>query len=54
MIGTAAALDRPALGRPASIGPDGSVRWELTVTAWRRRQPGTSRQRSSDGDVENP
>ena len=42
MIGTAAALDQPAPGRPASIGPDGSVRWELMVTAWQRRRPGTS------------
>jgi hypothetical protein len=41
MVGTIAALEDPALedpgpGRPARLGADGTVRWQLTVAAWRR------------------
>ncbi len=35
MIGTAADLQAPAPGRPAQLGPDGVLRWQLTLTAWR-------------------
>lgn len=34
MVGTAAALDDPEPGAPASTGAAGMLRWELTLTAW--------------------
>lgn len=40
MVGTAAALEDPGPGRPARLGPGGELRWQLTVTAWRRAEPG--------------
>jgi hypothetical protein len=40
MVGTTAALDDPAPGRPARLDPAGELRWQLTVTAWRRAEPG--------------
>ncbi|WP_433559065.1 hypothetical protein ACQPWY_12560 [Pseudonocardia xinjiangensis] len=36
MVGTTATLDGSGPGRPATTGPDGRLRWELTITAWRR------------------
>ena len=40
MIGTAATPDAPGTGRPARLGPDGTLRWQLTLRAW--RGPGRS------------
>jgi hypothetical protein len=36
MVGTAATLDDPAPGRPATLDADGVLRWQLTVRAWRQ------------------
>ena len=40
MAGTAASLADPAPGGPARLGPEGVLRWRLTVTAWRTERPG--------------
>jgi hypothetical protein len=40
MVGTTADLDAPGPGRPAQLGADGTLRWQVTVRAWRR--PDTS------------
>jgi hypothetical protein len=42
MVGTAAALHDPAPGRPAQLGPDGVLGWQLRLAAWRRVGPGSS------------
>ncbi len=43
MVGSAADLHDPGPGAPARLGPDGVLRWRLTVRAW------TTPERSSDG-----
>jgi hypothetical protein len=40
MAGTAASLADPGPGGPARLGPEGVLRWRLTVTAWRTETSG--------------